>query len=208
MGEVDADVVIAEVGDQRAVAGGPGGAGERRAALGGHRGAHHGEQRQAPSGSGGHQQRTSCLAPGPARGTGEDAQGHGQHQQGVAEVDRHRPGAVAVEHGEPAQGTLDQQQDDEGGTGDGEIGALPAAQEGQDRKEQDERADQHARDQAMHPLQHDLGIGVADVRARPRDRTAVVPSGRSRWASRGRTGPNWWSGPRHPGRSGHRPGSR
>ena len=187
----------------------PGGAGERGAALGGHRGAHHGEQRQTP----GEQRRARTS--GRRRPSGAspaapviDPQGHGQDQQRIAQMDRHRPGAVAIEDGEAAQGTLHEQQQDETATGKGEPRLSTPVPERQHGQQQDERADQHARDQAMDPLQHHLAVAVAEVRAWPRDRTAVAPSGHSRSASRGRTGRSWWSGPRRPGRSGRRSGRR
>ena len=209
MGEVDADVVVGEIGDRARRCRGPGGAGERRAALGGHRGTHHGEQCQAPGGSGGRQQPTGALPP-------DQPAAPVKMRKVTVSTSSALPRWIATDQGllrsstvRPPRAPWTSEQDDavrhrrwRG------RGARRRRRKVSDRQQQDERADEHARDQAVHPFQHDLGVGVAEVRARPRGRTAAAPSGRSRWASRGRTGPNWWCGPRHPGRSGRRSGPR
>ena len=198
---------VGQIGNHRAVAERPGRAGERGAALGRHGGAHHGAERQQPGERRTRRPSGRSARQRPRAERTHDEEDGGQHQKRVAEMQRHRPGAVLIEHGEAAQrAPATSSSRIRTDAGPATAGRARRRRKADTASSQDQRAEQHAGDQAVHPLQHHLAVAVADVRDGGELAGQSAASGRSRSASRGRTGRSWWCGRRRPGRSGHRSG--
>ena len=147
----------AEVRDQRAIAQRPAGAGERGAALGHH--ARRSPWCRAPAATRRRERPGRARRPGAGSAAArEDQPQHAEQQQRRAEMERDRPGAVLVEHGEAAEPGLDQQQQDQR-RGVGRHPRLaPAHPPGEPADHQHQRPEDHAREQAVQPLQHHLEV--------------------------------------------------
>ena len=169
---------IAEVGQQRAVAGGPSGAGQRGPTLGGHGGAHHGGEGQGPARGGQPEDdRGRCRAGGRQRPL---------DQNRITENRRRAvPRCSATDQGLLLSRTVTPPRPpctSRSARSSPPALAGPAPAHGcgtPPTQDQDERPQEDAGDQAVHPLEHDLPVGVAEVRdgremARQRQPDAVA----------------------------------
>ena len=201
MGEVDADEVVAEVGDQRAVAERPSGAGERGAALGGHGGAHHGEQRQAPGKHCGGEQPPGRAARGASR---RDAT---EIRRMTVSTRSALPRWIATDQGllrsstvRPPRAPWSSRSSDRARRRRRRDRGVAGGPGRQGRPRPAPGARRTGRRSAGESTPASPGRSCSRCRARPRCRRAAAPSGRSRSASPGRTGRSWWCARRHPAR--------